>query len=134
MKIFLACCVGLAGLIGVGVMEDAPGGFLAPPPAPSSVFANDPPPDKPHDWFIADRNFTSCIKTEAPAKKIEFLRMGGGDASTNESRDANGNLLSVEVSAPSADGLNSTYWTYYTGIDACQAALTSRNHIPDEYR
>jgi hypothetical protein len=99
-------------------------------PEPASVS----PEGRPREWYIADQDFASCIETQAPAKKIELLRMGGGEASTNESRDSNGNLISVEVSTQSADGLQSTVWTYYTSIDVCQSALASRNHIPDEYR
>lgn len=132
---------GFLGLLTLLVARTAISHFADSGAAPQSAAMSStsgPPPaqsqERTHDWYIADRDFTTCIKTDAPAKKIGFLRIGGGDASTNESRDNTGNLISVEVSAPSADGLKSTVWTYYTSLDACQSELRYRNYIPDEYR
>ncbi len=135
LKVF-SVFFGCLGALGIVLAGRAISHSIRDNPSPRLVElpSSAPSADRPHGWYIADQDFKSCIKTNAPAKKIEFLRMGGGDASTNESRDNTGNLISVEVSAPSADGLHSTVWTYYTSLDACQAELRYRNYIPDEYR
>jgi hypothetical protein len=87
-----------------------------------------------HEWYIADSDFTSCIKTAGPASQIETLRQGGGDASTSENRSKIGDLISVEVSTSIGNGLQTRYWTYYTSKEECDSAMEARNHIPDEYK
>jgi hypothetical protein len=137
MKVFYGFLGVLAVIIAASTLSHVIENSAASQPV--LVHSNSEPPvdqshNRSHEWYIADQNFTSCIKTDSPAKKIEFLRMGGGEASANESRDNTGNLVSVEVSAPSTDGLQSTVWTYYASLGACKAELRYRNYIPEEYR
>ncbi|MGH8425280.1 MAG: hypothetical protein ACRER3_23480, partial [Pseudomonas fluorescens] len=57
-------------------------------------------------WFVADRNFRSCIKGKSPADKIRELQEDGTRA---EVKDLKGGA--VEVGYTSID--TTIYWTYY---------------------
>lgn len=88
-----------------------------------------------HSWYIADQTFSHCMAAkESPAQQLEMLRANGGNGSASERRDDTGTLLSVEVGTENGNG-TSTYWTYYSSEEGCQAALAERGEaIPNDYR
>jgi hypothetical protein len=88
----------------------------------------------PHQWWIANFDWTACHKSGSPADKIKSVRGRGAEATTSDTNDPSGQLQSVEVSAPNGDGLQETVWTFYTSQESCEAGLQTRNAIPDRHQ
>lgn len=94
-----------------------------------------PEPQQPHQesqWFAANGDFSACNPSRSPADRMQEIRDAGGQPETKEQTDDQGNLTSVEVSV--SDGLQDRYWTYYKNKDDCDAAVSAKNEIPDQYR
>ncbi len=79
-------------------------------------------------WYAADFNHTSCIKTAGPGPRIKNIRDNGQDAQIKDQ----GNTVEVSVAI---NGFQETYWTYYNSLEACQRSLPASQNaqIPDRY-
>lgn len=118
-----------------GVLASAPdGGALAswtPSSDPASPSAS---AGQGHPWFAGDVNFEHCHQSRSPADRIQEIRDAGEEPQVKETRDSSGSLQAVEVGYYEEGGLEESYRTYYTTMDACEAAIRKDNSIPDEYR
>jgi hypothetical protein len=94
--------------------------------------AKEPKITERHEWFAADVNFTSCHKSHSPAERIQEIRAMGREPRVDDKTD--GDNGSVEIGYSINGGLEETYATFYRSGDECEAALASRNAIPDKYR
>jgi hypothetical protein len=80
----------------------------------------------PEAWWIASADFTKCHDGGSPGSQIKSLRDNGEEASNHEYRDANGEITSVEVTAPLPDG-RETVWTFYAQKSDCEAAAAKQS-------
>lgn len=83
-------------------------------------------------WYAADLNFSGCISSMSPGKRIENIQDAGLHAATKDRFDSAGNLVEVEVAF--SEGSGERYYTYYKDKEACEAALPQSKQIPDRYR
>jgi hypothetical protein len=76
-------------------------------------------------WYAGDTNFTQCIESPGPGKKILEIRDSLREPEVKDDGDT------VEVSV--GEGLNTRFWTYYASMELCNAALEQRSSVPDRY-
>jgi len=86
----------------------------------------------PHDWYSEDVTHTECFKSHSPGERLKAIQDNGNTAKTQENRDPNGNMMSVEISID--DGEQEIIWTYYRHKDDCSATIERNHAVPSELK
>lgn len=85
-------------------------------------------------WWVANSEFTSCHLSGGPAEKLDEFAGFTDRPTTEDFRDANGELVKVEVSVDRGDGYDRV-WTYFRSEQQCLAEQVNYSqNLADKYR
>ncbi len=84
-------------------------------------------------WYEVRTSTQQCDQmSSSPADLILALRNNGIEPNIQDFRDANGNIIKVNITI--SNGLTTGTVTSYRHIDDCKAELAKKTAIPDEYK